>query len=134
MLTKHFIDEHSLALLRWASRKLGDSRQAEELVQEVWVQVLAAMRYGSEPIRDMERFLWKVAKHVWCHHLREHTRTIGWMSLEGLDLPDGTDFSQQLADDDEAQRQLAWLRKRIVSLGARQREIYENVMKKEITE
>ena len=123
MLSKQFIDEHSLALLRWANGKLGDNRQAEELVQEVWVQVLVALRHGSEPIRDMDRFLWKVAKYVWCRHLRTKARSGRWLSIEDAELPDGTDFAQELAEDDEAQRQLAWLRRRVVSLGARQREI-----------
>ena len=122
MLTEDFIDEHSLALLRWAYRKTGDARQAEELVQETWVQVLTAIHHGSEPIRDMERFLWKVAKYVWCRHLRRSSRYSGWVSAED-DLPDGTDFAQRLADEDEARRQLDWLRRRLVSLNRRQREI-----------
>ena len=122
MLTEAFIDEHSLTLLRWANRKTGDPRQAEELVQEIWVQVLTAVQRGSEPIRDMERFLWKVAKYVWCRHLRRLSRYGGWVSAED-DLPDGTDFAQRLADEDEARRQLDWLRRRIVSLNRRQREI-----------
>ena len=122
MLTEAFIDEHSLALLRWAHRKTGDSHQAEELVQEIWVQVLTAVQRGSEPIRDQERFLWKVAKYVWCRHLRQVARYGSWVSAED-DLPDGVDFAQQLAEDDEAHWQLDWLRKRIVSLNRRQREI-----------
>lgn len=123
MLTEQFIDERSLALLRYFTSKLGDSRQAEELAQEVWVQALSAMRRGSEPIRDMDRFLWKVAKHVWCRHLRKSLRQAGWVSAEETELPDGTDFSQDIADADETRRQLDWLRRRIVSLNRRQREI-----------
>ena len=123
MLTEAFIDEHSLMLLRWAYGKTGDSRQAEELAQEVWVQVLTAIRRGSEPIRDMDRFLWKVAKYVWCRHLRRTARYGNQVCLDDLELSDGSDFAQQLADDDEARQQLAWLRKRVVSLNARQREI-----------
>ena len=123
MLTEAFIDEHSLMLLRWAYSKTGDSRQAEELAQEVWVQVLTAIRRGSEPIRDMDRFLWKVAKHVWCRHLRKTARYGNQVCLDDLELSDGSDFAQRLADDNEARQQLAWLRRRIVSLNARQREI-----------
>lgn len=123
MLTERFVDEHSLALLRWAYRKLGDSRQAEELVQEVWTQVLVAIHRGSEPIRDMERFVWKVAKYVWCHHLRSGARRMICTPMDDRELTDGTDFVQELADADETRRQLAWLRRRIVSLNARQREI-----------
>ncbi|MCH5286952.1 MAG: RNA polymerase sigma factor [Christensenellaceae bacterium] len=123
MLNEAFVDEQSLALLRWAYRKTGDSRQAEELAQEVWVQVLNAVRHGSEPIRDMERFLWKVAKYVWYRSLRRKSRQIGWVSVEETDLPDGTDFPEDIADADEMRQQLSWIRRRIVSLNTRQREI-----------
>ena len=122
MLTRQYIDERSLALLRWANGKLGDSRQAEELVQEVWTQVLTALSQGSEPIRDMDRFLWKVAKYVWYHHLRAKARHGIWSPIDD-DLSDGADFSQELADADEARAQLKWIRDRIGRLGARQREI-----------
>ena len=123
MLTEQFIDEHSLALLRWANRRVGDPHQAEELTQEVWAQVLLAMRHGSEPIRDMERFLWKVAKYVWYRHLRRKRRTVGWVSVDESDFPDSTDFPQDLADADEARQQLDWIRQRVIRLGERQREI-----------
>ena len=122
MLTRQYIDEQSLALLRWANGKLSDSRQAEELVQEVWAQALAALSRGSEPIRDMDRFLWKVAKYVWYHHLRAKARHGIWTAI-GEDIPDDLDFAQELADADEARAQLKWIRDRIGRLGARQREI-----------
>ena len=122
MLTRQYVDERSLALLRWAGGKLGDSRQAEELVQEVWAQALTALSRGSEPIRDMDRFLWTVAKYVWYRHLRAKTRYGGWASIDE-DMPDGTDFVRELADADEARAQLRWVRDRIGRLSARQREI-----------
>lgn len=123
MLTDDFIDKRTLALLRWAYGKLGDARQAEELVQEVWLRALTAMRRGSEPIRDMDRFLWTVAKYVWYHHLRAKPRQVGWICIEETELPDGTDFPQDLADADEARERLRWIRRRVVSLNRRQREI-----------
>ena len=122
MLTEQYIDELSLALLRWASGKLGDSHQAEELAQEVWAQALTALSRGSEPILDMDRYLWTVAKHVWCRHLRAKTRHGIWTALDD-ELPDRADFAQELADADEARAQLKWIRDRIGRLGARQREI-----------
>lgn len=123
MWTEAFINEQSLALLRWAYNKTGDSRQAEELTQEVWVRVLTALQRGGEPIRDQERYLWKVAKYVWYRRLREKTRVLGWVSTDEIELPDGEDFAERLAQDDETRRQLDWLRRRVVRLNRREREI-----------
>lgn len=123
MLDERFFDEQSLALLRWAWSKTGEGRQAEELAQEVWAQFLTAVKRSAEPVRDPERYLWRVAKYVWCHRLRDSRKTVGWVSTEELELPDGENFSERLAEDDETRYRLRWLRQRIVRLNQRQRDI-----------
>ena len=65
---KH-IEEYSLALLRWAYGKTGSRSAAEDLAQEVWVQVYQSVQKGTD-VRQPERYLWKIARYVWCRHLR----------------------------------------------------------------
>ena len=46
--TKQFpeflVDEYSLPLLNRAYKKLADGEKAEELVQEIWLQVFSSLR------------------------------------------------------------------------------------------
>ena len=41
------IEAYSLALLRWAYGKTGDRSQAEDLAQEVWMQLYHSVRNGA---------------------------------------------------------------------------------------
>ena len=62
--TEKQIETYSLALLKWAYGKTGSHAAAEDLAQEVWVQLYHSVRNGAAA-QQPERYLWKVAHHVW---------------------------------------------------------------------
>ena len=119
-------DEYSMMLLNWAYKKLGDRDKAEELVQNVWCEVFRAIKNNEAqglPIQKMENFIWKIAHFVWCHYLRRHTKGQIYISVDDVELTDGTDFVQEMADSEETSQLLRSMRKRISSLNYLQREI-----------
>lgn len=130
-----WVEEYSLALLRWARGKTGDLTAAEDLAQEVWLQFFSAARREAEaarPVVQPEHLLWKIARHVWLKSLRRR-ETLPLAE----DAADPEDFSARLADDEEDARLRAWVHQRIVNLNRLQREIFilyyvENVPQKEI--
>ena len=46
--TEKQIETYSLALLKWAYGKTGSHSAAEDLVQEVWMQLYHSMRNGPD--------------------------------------------------------------------------------------
>ena len=48
-LFEEITKEYSLQILKWAYKKCGDSDRAEELAQEVMVQIFSAIRRVSPP-------------------------------------------------------------------------------------
>lgn len=117
-----WVDAYALPLLRWALRRTGSCQQAEELVQEVWLQFFAAVlreEQASRPVSQPEHLLWKVAKYVWCKQLREQRyRREPQLPPEGQE-----DFTAALADEEERRQLTAWLHRRIINLSRQQREI-----------
>ncbi len=117
-----WVDAYALPLLRWALRCTGSRQQAEELVQEVWLQFFAAAlreEKANRPVSQPEHLLWKVAKYVWCKHLRDQR----YRQTPALLPEQQEDFAAALADADEHQRLTAWLHRRVVGLSRQQREI-----------
>lgn len=118
-----WVEDYALSLLRWALNKTGSRAGAEELSQEVWLQFFAAVRReerAGRAIEKPEHLLWKVARYVWCKHLRALSSRCT-VPLEA-DVPSQMDIAARVADE-QAQRQLeAWLHRRIVNLSRIQRE------------
>lgn len=124
--TEQLVDEYSMMLLNWAYKKVYDRDKAEELVQSVWVEVFRAIRKDQErgiPIQKPEHLIWKIAHYVWCHYLRKTAGGQVYISTDEMELADGTDFVQELADSEEAGQRLKALRRRIASLNYLQREV-----------
>lgn len=120
-----WVEEYSLPLLKWAMNKTGSRAEAEDLTQEVWLQFFSAAQKetrSGRAIHQPEHLLWKVARYVWCKHLRTLT------ARQTLPLEDGTpapeDFADTLAQEQERQQLAAWLHRRIVNLSRIQREAF----------
>ena len=123
-LFEEITKEYSLQILKWAYKKCGDSDRAEELAQEVMVQIFSAIRKSAaegKRIEQVEHFVWKIARYVWCHSLRKPTRYVMCPLQE--DLRDESDFAGELAEREEQKQMLAQLRKQVSRLNYLQREI-----------
>ena len=123
-LFEEITKEYSLQILKWAYKKCGDSDRAEELAQEVMVQIFSAIRKSAaegKQIEQTEHFVWKIARYVWCHSLRKSTRYVMCPLQE--DLRDESDFAGELAEQEEQKQLIAQLRKQVSRLNYLQREI-----------
>ena len=70
-LLEEMVDRYASPLLSWAYRKTGSSLEAQDLSQEVLLQVTAAVRRETDrghAVEQPEHLLWKVAHYVWCRH------------------------------------------------------------------
>ena len=117
------LEEAAPRLLRWAWGKTGCREQAEDLTQEVWLQYLSAARReeaAGKPLREPERFLWRVARFVWLKRLR-HLTAHRTQPLEDSH-PDPRDFAAEMAESAEDARLAAWVRQRVMNLSRLQRE------------
>ena len=110
-------------LLNWAYKKLGDREKAEDLTQEVLLQVFSAIRKSPSPITDQEHFLWKIAHYTWCSYLRGSQRRKLCVSMENLQLEDPRDFAEDYAQEELRREQTLRMRRQISLLNRLQREI-----------
>lgn len=130
-----WVEEYSLALLRWARGKTGDHIAAEDLAQEVWLQFFSAVSReagAGRPVAQPEHLMWKVARYVWLKSLRRRE-----MLPLAEDIPDPEDFSDRLADAQEDAALRVWVHQKVVNLNRLQREIFilyhvEQIPQKEI--
>lgn len=123
-LFEEITKEYSLQILKWAYKKCGDSDRAEELTQEVLVQIFSAVQNTiaeGKRIEQVEHFVWKIARYVWCHSLRKNTRYVMCPLQE--DLRDESDFAGELAEREEHEQMIVQLRKQVSRLNYLQREI-----------
>ena len=115
--------DHMLPLLKWAYKKLGDKSKAEDLTQEVLLQVFTAIRKSDASISDPEHFLWKVAHYTWCNFLRDKERRKMCVSMENLQLEDSRDFTEDYAEEEYRNALMTQMRRQISRLNYLQREI-----------
>ncbi len=123
-LYEEITKEYSLQILKWAYKKCGDGYRAEELTQEVMLQIFSAIQKNQQAgigIEQMEHFVWKIAHYVWCHSLRGSTRYT--MCPMDEELRDESDFVSELVDKEQQKLMIAELRKQISRLNYLQREI-----------
>ncbi len=123
LFTEQQLEAYSLALLRWAYGKTGSRTAAEDLSQEVWMQLYQSMHSGT-PIHQPERYLWKIARYVWCRHLRSTVYCGTFEPLEDHPLAaEENDPAQQHAEEAEKAYFLQKMRKKLMELNRYQREI-----------
>jgi len=125
-LSEKMVEEYSLSLLNWAYRKTGDKDKAEELVQEVWVQVFSAVKRNEDRemvIENGEHFIWKIAHYVWCHYLRNKARSRRYVPADELEIADERDFVNELSENEEMKMLISYMRKCVMNLNRLQREI-----------
>lgn len=123
LFTEQQLETYSLALLRWAYGKTGSRTAAEDLAQEVWMQLYQSVRSGTA-IQQPERYLWKIARYVWCRHLRSTVYCAAFEPLEDHSLAaEDADPAQQHAEEAEKAYFVQKMRKKLMELNRYQREI-----------
>ena len=125
-LLEEMVDRYASPLLSWAYRKTGSSLEAQDLSQEVLLQVTAAVRRETDrgrAVEQPEHLLWKVAHYVWCRRCRREKTSVGCLPLDETLLPDPEDFAASLADDEETRQRLSRLRERLSRLDGTRREV-----------
>ena len=129
---KEFVDKYSLILLNWAKGKTSGGEQAEELVQNVWLQFFHAVKVEEEKgytIQKPENFLWKIAHYVWCSFLSaKNSQNNNSVSLDDSDFQLSSpgsisDFLEKQQEDEENEKLIAYMRQKIMQLNYLQREI-----------
>ncbi|HOJ48519.1 MAG TPA: sigma-70 family RNA polymerase sigma factor [Bacillota bacterium] len=119
-------DEYSLMLLNWAYKKLGDREKAEDLAQEVLVQVFSTIKKdikAGKQVEKLENLVWKVAHYVWCHHLRRLKTYRMYVHVDELQISSDSDFVAEYAEKEHEKQLILRMRKQIARLSFLQREI-----------
>lgn len=80
-------DEYAPSLFRYALRLCHDPAEADQIVGDVFGQLLEQLTYGKGPRTNLRSYLYQIAYHVIVDHSREesHISSID----EALNLPDG---------------------------------------------
>lgn len=123
-LYEQIAQDYMLILLNWAYKKTGAKDKAEDLAQEVLLQIFTAIRKSDSPIADLEHFVWKIAHYTWCNYLRENQRRKVCISMENLQLEGETDdFAVDYAEEEYRRELTSRMRRRISLLNSLQRDI-----------
>lgn len=122
-LWSQITEEYMPMLLNWAWKKTGDKDKAEDLTQEVLLQVLSAAQKSTAPIAEPEHFLWKIAHYTWCNYLRAKEHKNVCVSMENLQLEDSSDFAAEFAEEEYRKELTRQMRRQISKLSLLQRDI-----------
>ena len=123
-------------LLKWCIKKTNNYIDAEDLVQEIYYQLVKT--YTKDIIIvDQERFIWKLAHYTWCNRVKKYVKEnkIGNLDLIENNIKDeNIDISKQI----ELEEMKEILSKHIIKLNditkkCVQLYYYENLSIKEIS-
>ena len=118
-LSEDLLEEYAKKILGFAYEKTGNSYEAEELAQEIMLQLLDGIHRQVE-IEHLSSYIYTVSCYTWSKYLRKNKRYRDYEELEKLQLEDDAqNIEQKVADKITYLR----LRKAISSLVKTQREI-----------
>lgn len=89
----HAVEPYVEPIYGFALRRAPDRYEAEDLAQEILLQLCVSLRRGPE-IRDMHAWVWRIARNTWARWLRaraqradvaEAWRVMGWQPSEAED-------------------------------------------------
>ena len=110
------ITEYLPKIFGFAVKKSFYYDEAEELAAEITAEVYRSLLESGE-IYNIEGYIWRISEHVYAKYVSRRKKQAG-VSLDGLELPDETEFY-----DDEAEEEIALLRREIGFLTKKRREI-----------
>jgi len=74
-LIHQIMDKYSLHLLNWANKKTNRLEDAEDLVQEVMIQIFLVLQKEHQngmEIKKIDHFVWKIARYTWFNFLKKN--------------------------------------------------------------
>ena len=113
---------HRSVLYRFILRQTGNASMAEELYQDVWMNIIRA-RQKFRPIATFRTYIFQVTRNRIIDHYRRNARSpMVAMTLEATDVEDpGMKRPETLLDE---QRSADYLRARVGELPEEQREAF----------
>lgn len=134
-LSERLLIDYAKKILGFACEKTGNPCEAEDLAQEIMLQLISCMKSGRE-IEHISSFIYTVCCYTWSKYLRSNKRHWNCTDIDEIsDIADTIDIEQETED-----RILgASLRRAISRLARTQREIilmyyYENRTTSEISD
>ena len=73
-LIEAIISEHEAALLRYASRILSNPFAAQDVVQDVFIQLCRKWKHGWQPSTHLRNWLYRVTHNEAVDHIRRESR------------------------------------------------------------
>ena len=132
-LSDDLLEEYTKKILGFAYEKTGNSYEAEELAQEIMLQLLSCRNKQVE-VEHISSFIYTVSCYTWSKYLRKNKKYWAYEELDKLEVADiGQDVELQVTD----KILYARLRRIISSLAKTQRDIivmyyYDNKTTSEI--
>ena len=78
-------ERHHVAIYRYFLRMTGSHETSEELTQEVFVRVMKGFDRYRESGQE-RAWLFQIARHLRCDHMRQQRRRVPSMPFEGVEL------------------------------------------------
>jgi len=133
-LSEELLIHYTKKILGFAYEKTGSSYEAEDLAQEIMLQLTACIKRGRE-VEHVGSFIYTVCCYTWSKYLRSNKRHWNWTDIEEASHVADTVNIEQEAEDNILS---ASLQKAISQLARTQREMilmhyYENKTTKEIS-
>ena len=121
-LARDFAENYTQKLFYFCLKKTGDSYEAEDLAQEIALNILSALYSGTQP-EHFSAWVWQIARNCyskWADKKHKHSE-----SLTGDDIGDYeiADESANIADELVHNEEMALLRRELAFISADHRNI-----------
>jgi len=111
-LVREFTEHHMNALFYFCLKKTGSTAEAEDLTQDIALQILTALHKGTIPT-SFSAWVWQIARNryaVWAKHKRHQNETLIGASLDEMEIEDE---SEPFLDAVIRQEQMRLLRREL---------------------
>lgn len=111
---EYITEKYSSKILSWAVKKTENRFEAEDLTQDIFLQVFIAVS-ETKKIEKPEHFIWKVAYHCWCNRLRDKMKKNNLIELKES-IQDDFDFVDEWILNDEQKENITKIRQKISNI------------------
>jgi len=121
-LIREFVEEHMEKLFYFCLKKTSDTADAEDLTQDIALNILTALHHGTVPA-NFSAWVWQIARNryaVWATEKHHHIGSVTGADIGDYEIPDG---SGQILDDMIRAEQLSLLRRELAFIRSDYRHI-----------